>query len=1741
MQQNYNKKNKGLALLGQGKWKSALRSALVLMGIVLGLGGMNVWAQDQIPDALKLDKKFYPTDPMGHTGVLWLETFTTGDVKQETISVPTDIVLVLDASTSMTTNSMSYGGTSVTRLRALQMAVREFIGTIYQDAVNHNCDHRIAVVSFSTEDNIRLLSIPGTPSGHTVTSFTTGDYQDALVPVLQYESLANLQSSNRLGNGLTGSSSNWNTGRIYQATGNGTAMHRGLQAAYGVLDARRQPNGGGEFFTVSETSTQMPRNMVVVFFTDGYPGNANFNNTNYWPQSTTSNGNVVGWANQAVQRASDIKEISVTNPSGGAAAIPTIYSIGVTTGANPAANYTVEEGTYTTGSGWNQQNIAAYLTGTKCFNALLHFISSDYSDRLPNWSTPARNSSYGGTLPNGAGINLGFYKAAADATQLSTIFKEIASASGGTEVQLGSDAVVQDVISASFKLPDGATINDIKVYAPMLKRGHDVLAERGMTRKNADSPWEYHFEDTISSSTNLNPELPNYDPLHKDYAGRLVLDTETGHITDSTYENRINSSDVVTIDPDDRKTISFTHFDFKHYYCGPIIEHGDTIGYVGRKLVMIIPIEIEEGTWGDGIETNTELSFVTPDEQIHWQFPIPGATVVGDVWTEIITQEPAGYADDDINSPEDLAWFISRVNGRAGYLHDNNVASNPTLPGKLTADIDMSAHNWVPIGAGYKCDNQGRYLDADGNIVWGDDAHTFTIPTVNLAYEGVFDGNGHVITGLKNNATKYYKLAHAQDYQVLVYPGMFSNVKGNGTTTGVVKNVFVLNSDFHARNHERDMETFIHFGIIADTLTGGAIYNCEAVGRIDCNNDYVDAYTHEIDYTQIGRDSEMIVAGLVGLNNGGTIHSSMAMAELTGYSMGGMVGEMRNGAVLANSFTNGVYNYLGTRGDLTSPDTQGLFRYSGGLVARNHDTEEDGTTTGTVKNCYVRFERTNSYGSETSANSIKFGQFVGTNVVNPNVKGTIQYCYYPSNNTINQVADDPTANPGNYYSNPVQPSSMRYSRSSDNMVGGSLVSHTYGQGDNQETVNVLEGGTTMVDVLNEKREGYAEWKRTTAGDYVASHNGGNINGDFPVLKLTGFNCIASTDGIGLDYAKNLDQMLQRHNTGNMNVGTSIPITPEDPEDTFYHGHPQHNYNVTEAPALYGGTINLYGNDDTSMGTMSITTQDGKTVSTVVYIDENISLLQSTLAEIDAYTGQYIIDYGATSDPQSGNRWHNVSSSLKSSMFGWGYHITEQVPHHLGNGWDSFKSSWDANNPNDVLTSDNPCKIWLTQGDEDHELFPNDMASSHPMDFYCFFEPEYHWINFKRKGDSHWHMDNYEQPIAYYYNQPNEDFTQFTQVEDNETQFIPGKGYLLALHTEYFQWGEENMHLWTESESAKKDRTFLQNRGTLNNGDVNIPVTYTAENEWTGLAGYNLLGNPYQSYLDFDEFVTGNPSLWGGSDTYAQTYAVFSSGATKEVEDPEDPGQTITVNEPAWLQYKKGTSKGANTADRYINMHQGFFIQTSQTTTAYFTNVMRTNDATPNFRGPRPAYPLINFELSDCNGSKDIAVLEVGRPENDGAMKLRVGSATGRISLRHDNTDFGILFSDMTEGSQPLRFETEEDGTFTLSWNTANANFSSLTLVDNITGVNYDMLAHDSYEFEGRASDYKSRFKILIGEFTDVEDKGQLTVTDVMGRMVYTDNLTNDQNRVSLNGLSQGVYLMQVRNGNGAKVQKIVVR
>ncbi len=1633
---NYEKRS--LALLGHGKWKSALGHTLLIIGMVL----VSLGAFAQTPtNGLYMHKTWIPdpNDATGSKGEIMLETFVTGESIITEAHTPTDIVVVVDQSGSMQ-DEMSDG---TKRIDALKAALRKFVATVQHDADSLKIDHRIAIVGFAsapvsnytTYSNTELL----TPSEKSYQNLQTQDYKDALV-------YANV-------NGSVNTVLNTAIGNI-DASG-GTVMHYGLTMARQILSNRDITTFDPD--NDPETHNDQPRTQVVVFFTDGYPGlfspekengsNEMFAEHRYTNYSTSNNTLQIcaqTVADEAVNEAKTLKQNGAI-----------VYSVGIFDGASPSADYQTQlkyysqsgpinydetnwqnttqtqrryyyapyqyaaERTRTRWSSWgNWGQWSAWEptdddifywepateptsgnSGDAAANGLLHFISSNYaaneieSQSGTPWAAMTVQPHPAGDHDNGK------YLAAQNAETLANIFESIASESGGSSIPMGAGTVVQDVVSPSFQVnfPEGTDPNlVIRAYAPKF------TGKTGNLMK---------FE----TPTNGTP--------------RLALDDNGVVIEEGPNagaENRLPDN-IVNYNPQTR-VLTFTNFNFEEMWCGFRKETGHEDEPHGRKLQMFIPIEIEDGSWGDGIVTNGPLSVIKPDgttvEDDWMEFNIPTANVLGSVWTEVVVDRPTNFPEItsetqliEISTPEELAWFISEVNGRHGYLENNTVASHPKLNAKLTADIDMSAHNWVPIGAGYQC-------------AVGTDGETYYIiqedgQRVKLAYEGTFDGNGHVITGLKNNASKYYKQVNGTHQNVVVFPGMFSTVKGT------IKNVFVLDADFRGKQHT---PKFKHHGIIADTLaTSGKIFNCGAAGRITCNNDP--------NYADPEHDSELVFGGLVGLNEG-LIYNCMAMAELTGYTIGGMVGE--NKGTFKNGFTNGVYNYL--HNGITG-------KYAGGIAATN---------TGTIDNCYVRFERANE-----NLDKVTFGQITGS--------GSFTKAYSP-NELDNMVPATSAAGTDKYTK--TLPAQWLNRNGQNNLI--------------------VSSGKSLEETLEGGKGDYASWMRTTALGYQYSKKGGNINSDYPVLKLDEFTCVGSSDGIRIDYAINMKEMLHRHNLGNMNVNTDMPL---DNNDEWYHGSTSFNYGVTNSPAIKSGAIFLYANDDVTLNNREEdATYCSNNDDVVVYIGEDVSLLQDANSTITGFTGQTLKNF----DASKGKRWHTISSSLKDSQFGWTY--TRQT-----DDGDNHKDDEGLIHQHSLNT--NPCGLSFNQNDDDTEIFPADFINYHHGDFYCFYEPQYHWINFRRHTNCHWHMDNYELNIKY----------------ENEDHFIPGKGYLMAINAD-------------QNNVSRKDQ-FIQNRGILNNGNsISIKVSADAP-EWTGLKGYNLLGNPYQSYLNFEVFKSVNNSLWNGEE-FANTYAVY---------DPESD---------AWLQYATASSDGAKVASQYINMHQGFMIRVSEEGNAQFTNAMRTNEGTPNFRGAENHYPLINFFLDNGQDSKNVAVLELGRPENGGAEKLNVGSTKGRISLRHDNTDFGILFRDITEGSQPLYFDTDEDGTFTLSWNTANANFSSLTLVDNLTGVKYDMLANDSYSFQGNANDYRSRFKVVIGRFTDVEEneevvtdnfaffdgsdwvvngQGQLTVTDMTGRTVYTSNLVNDQNRVSLNGVANGIYLMRVANGQNVNVQKIIIK
>lgn len=498
-------------------------------------------------------------------------------------------------------------------------------------------------------------------------------------------------------------------------------------------------------------------------------------------------------------------------------------------------------------------------------------------------------------------------------------------------------------------------------------------------------------------------------------------------------------------------------------------------------------------------------------------------------------------------------------------------------------------------------------------------------------------------------------------------------------------------------------------------------------------------------------------------------------------------------------------------------------------------------------------------------------------------------------------------------------------------------------------------------------------------------------------------------------------------------------------------------------------------------TASVASNVGETFKAPLYIDEDAAITHYNSEAITAYVGVTL----KNTQPSSGDSWdwHMFSPALTAAPLGVEY---------------------PNNTP--VAYGTDPDYNFNTAG-----YFPTIAAANYgEIDYYCYFEPQYHWINLKRNGNSHYHEDGTHEQIHY-------KATPSAEEDVNETTLIPGKGYLLAT----------------------KQETLLQCKGELNNTDVSIAVT--TEGDYR--TGYNLIGNPYQSYYDFNVFASDNGSLWGG--TSKASYILLSGDS--------------------YTPYAYNASNNELEAPRWLHPHQGFMIVASNSGTATFYNSKRITEGYSEFRDERPNYALVNLIATDEDGKRDFTTVELGRPDRGGALKaydLHLGK--GCIYTHYEDEDYSIAFTQPGLAEVGIRFEADEEATFTMTWGTQNGDLDYLHLKDNITGTDIDCLTTEEYRFTATPDDYKSRFRLMFG-YTDIEEpevpepvegptsfafqmgsqlvvngEGYLEMIDMLGRIVRTETLHGSQSMVSMPHGTTGVYVLRLTSKGVTRVQKIVV-
>ena len=304
--------------------------------------------------------------------------------------------------------------------------------------------------------------------------------------------------------------------------------------------------------------------------------------------------------------------------------------------------------------------------------------------------------------------------------------------------------------------------------------------------------------------------------------------------------------------------------------------------------------------------------------------------------------------------------------------------------------------------------------------------------------------------------------------------------------------------------------------------------------------------------------------------------------------------------------------------------------------------------------------------------------------------------------------------------------------------------------------------------------------------------------------------------------------------------------------------------------------------------------------------------------------------------------------------------------------------------------------------------------------------------------------------------------------------------------------------------ANSEDVTLNFVGTPNDGDGVVDLEYSTTNPDSRMHGWNLIGNPFGTAATVDK------ASYKMND--------YHNGFVSQVENA-----SVGAMEGVFVQAADENQKATFTAQ----------TRGSKQATIARTNIM----------------------ISGDNGKVlDNAIIRFDEGETLGKFQLRDNST--KVYIPVEGKEYAIAKAD-NQSEMPLNFKAEKNGNYTLSFSDENIEFGYMHLIDNMTGADIDLLQTPSYTFTAKTTDYESRFKLVYSasqndneneneNFAFIGSNGQLIVNgtgtiqiiDIMGRVIVAKST---EERISTNGMTAGVYVLQLITGTETKTQKIIVK
>ena len=312
--------------------------------------------------------------------------------------------------------------------------------------------------------------------------------------------------------------------------------------------------------------------------------------------------------------------------------------------------------------------------------------------------------------------------------------------------------------------------------------------------------------------------------------------------------------------------------------------------------------------------------------------------------------------------------------------------------------------------------------------------------------------------------------------------------------------------------------------------------------------------------------------------------------------------------------------------------------------------------------------------------------------------------------------------------------------------------------------------------------------------------------------------------------------------------------------------------------------------------------------------------------------------------------------------------------------------------------------------------------------------------------------------------------------------------------------------------ASQAGTTIQFSGTVQNDVTDgINVSISKENE-----GFNLVGNPFP----FDAYVNRSYYTLDANGQTISATAVSQSNAIA-------PCTGIIV-------------KAEGTENETVTFRKTTFNENA----VNHGNLQMTLAQTVATRGGENMETLDNAIVSFNEGS------QLG--------KFYFMQQNANIYIPQGNEEYAIVSAE-AQGEMPVNFKAKVDGQYTLTVNTEDVEMDYLHLIDNIAGMDIDLLRTPSYTFNAKGDDYASRFRLVFSAkdinsenanddfafFSNglliITNEGEATlqVIDVTGRILSSEVINGSFSK-TINA-KVGVYVLRLVNGDNVKTQKIFVK